>query len=177
MLVSSNAEWVRAARHLATQAREPVLHYEHTKIGYNYRLSNLLAAVGRGQLRHLDDRLARRRAHREAYREAFRGLPGLEFMPEAPYGRSNGWLTCLTVDPAAFGHSRDEIIARLAEQNAEARPTWKPMHLQPVFSNCRTRGGGVSAAIFERGLCLPSGSGMTPAQRERVIGTVRGLGR
>ncbi len=140
-------------------------------------MSNLLAAVGRGQLRVLDERVEARRANNAFYREAFRDLPGVEFMPEAPYGRANCWLTCITVDPEAFGATREDIRLELERQNIESRPVWKPMHLQPVFSSCRMRGGQVSERLFERGLCLPSGSSLTAQDRQRVAEIVSAMRR
>ena len=170
MLVSSRKEWIDKARFYATQARDPAPHYQHSHVGYNYRLSNLLAAVGRGQLRVLDDRVARRRANNAFYREALAqpGVEGIEFMPEASYGTSNAWLTCITVDPAVFGATREDIRTHLETCDIEARPVWKPMHLQPVFAECRTRGGRVAERLFELGLCLPSGSSLTDEQRNFV---------
>jgi dTDP-4-amino-4,6-dideoxygalactose transaminase len=176
-LVSSKKEFVDKARFLATQARDPAPHYEHSQIGHNYRLSNLLAAVGRGQLRVLDQRIEARRANNAFYRHAFEGLPGVSFMAEAPYGRWNGWLTCLQVDPKAFGATREDIRRALEAKDIEARPVWKPMHLQPVFKECRARGGAVSEELFEKGLCLPSGSALTQEERERVVEVVRGCAR
>ena len=164
MLVSENAGWIEQARFLATQARDKAPHYQHSQIGYNYRLSNLLAAVGRGQLQRLDARVARRRAIHRLYRELLGGLPGLEFMPEAAYGVCTRWLTCLTIDPEKFGATRTEVQAALEALNIESRPVWKPMHLQPVFAACRNVGGEVSASLFEYGLCLPSGSSLTDEQ-------------
>ena len=160
------------ARFLATQARDPAPHYQHSAIGYNYRLSNLLAAVGRGQIRTLTERVERRRAIREAYQRAFAGTPGLGFMPEAGYGRSNAWLTCIQVDSETFGADREAIRLHLETLNIESRPVWKPMHLQPVFADCRTVGGGAAATLFDRGLCLPSGSGMSDADIERTVDAV-----
>jgi dTDP-4-amino-4,6-dideoxygalactose transaminase len=169
MLVSHRKDIVDRARHLATQAREPAPHYEHKDVGYNYRMSNLLAAVGRGQLVGLPGRLQRRRAVNETYRNAFAQTPGIEFMPEADYGRSSVWLTCITIDPALFGASREDVRLHLDSQNVEARPVWKPMHLQPVFKDCRMIGGAVSERLFERGLCLPSGSNLLAGQQAFVI--------
>lgn len=173
MLVSHDGELVEKARFLASQARDPAPHYEHSTIGYNYRMSNLLAAIGRGQLRVLEERIAARRYNFDCYRKALGGLPGIEFMPEAHYGRSNRWLTCITIDADAFGAGREDVRLALEEENIEARPVWKPMHMQPVFSGCRIRGGKVAQDIFEHGLCLPSGSNLTDADRERVIEIVR----
>jgi dTDP-4-amino-4,6-dideoxygalactose transaminase len=169
MLVSRDRCLAEQARKLATQARETAPHYEHTEVGYNYRMSNLLAAVGRGQLRVLEDRVARRRANFEHYRQALEGVPGIELMPEAPWGRHTRWLTCLTIDPERFGADREAVRLELEERNVEARPVWKPMHLQPVFDSYECVGGEVSADLFERGLCLPSGSTLTNSDLERVV--------
>jgi dTDP-4-amino-4,6-dideoxygalactose transaminase len=171
MLVSHRGDIVERARHLATQARDHAAHYQHSEIGYNYRLSNLLAAVGRGQLRSLPEKIARRRAVKDAYRHALQ-IPGLDFMPEACYGRSNCWLTCITVSPTEFGASREDIRLALDAENIESRPLWKPMHIQPVFSGCEMSGGSVSEDLFERGLCLPSGSNLPPEAQARVIDVV-----
>jgi dTDP-4-amino-4,6-dideoxygalactose transaminase len=171
MLVSNRRDIIERARHLATQARDPAPHYQHSEIGFNYRLSNLLAAVGRGQLRSLPEKIARRRAVNDAYRRALQ-LPGLEFMPESGYGRSNCWLTCITVSPTGFGASREDIRLALEVENIESRPLWKPMHLQPVFSACPVLGGSVARDLFERGLCLPSGSTLRAADQARVIDVI-----
>lgn len=173
MLVSARKDWIDKARFYATQARDPAPHYQHSHIGYNYRMSNLLAAVGRAQLRVLETRVQQRRENFHAYFEALSDLPGLEFMPEADYGRSNRWLTCLLVEPQAFGATAERIRLTLEAQDIEARPVWKPMHLQPVFSRCRSVGGDVAADLFARGLCLPSGSNLTAGDRQRVIELVR----
>jgi dTDP-4-amino-4,6-dideoxygalactose transaminase len=172
MLVSSHRTLVNRARYLSTQAREPAPHYEHSEVGYNYRMSNLLAALGRGQLRTLDERIEQRRATISHYRDVLGELPGIGFMPEASYGRTNGWLTCLTIDDEAFGATRDDIRVNLEAQNIESRPVWKPMHLQPVFAQNRCRGGAVAARLFEHGLCLPTGSNLTAADRDRVISAI-----
>ena len=169
MLVSGRRELIDRARFLSTQARDPAPHYQHSSIGYNYRMSNLLAAVGRGQLEVLEQRVEQRRDNNRAYREALGSLPGIEFMPEADYGRATCWLTCITVDPDRFGATREDIRLALEKEEIEARPVWKPMHLQPVFSTCRYRGAGVADDIFERGLCLPSGSSLSARDRDRVI--------
>jgi pyridoxal phosphate-dependent aminotransferase EpsN len=173
MLVSHDETLVEKARFLATQARDPAAHYQHSEIGFNYRMSNILAAVGRAQLGVLDRRVAARRRVFEFYRGALGNLPGVRFMPEAPYGRSTRWLTCLTIDPDEFGSTREDVRLELEKENIEARPVWKPMHLQPVFEGCRVRGGDVSARLFELGLCLPSGSAMTKDDLERVCAIVR----
>jgi dTDP-4-amino-4,6-dideoxygalactose transaminase len=172
MLVSQSRRVVERARHLATQARDPAPHYEHTEIGYNYRLSNLLAALGRGQLKSLPVKVERRRAIRATYQEALGRCPGISFMPEARYGQSNAWLTCVTVDPLAFGATREDIRRHLEAANIESRPVWKPMHLQPAFRHCAVRGGEVAAHLFERGLCLPSGSALSAANQARVIAAI-----
>ncbi|HMB51937.1 MAG TPA: aminotransferase class I/II-fold pyridoxal phosphate-dependent enzyme [Thermoanaerobaculia bacterium] len=176
-LLGDDAEEIARARKLASQAREPAPHYEHHEVGYNYRLSNLLAAVGRGQLEVLDERVAARRGNCARYQELLDDLPGIDFMPEASYGRSNRWLTVVTIDPAAFGADREAVRLALEAENVEARPVWKPMHLQPVFAGCRVLGGRVGEELFERGLCLPSGSAMTDADLERVAELVRAIGR
>jgi dTDP-4-amino-4,6-dideoxygalactose transaminase len=129
--------------------------------------------VGRAQLRALDDRVEARRRVFAAYRELLGDLPGLDWMPEAPYGRSNRWLTCLTLDPEQAGASPDEIRLALEAEEIEARPLWKPLHLQPAFAHCRVRGGEVAARLFARGLCLPSGSALERTDLERVAGIVR----
>ncbi len=172
-LVSDDADLVAHARKLATQAREPAPHYEHTEVGHNYRMSNLLAGVGRGQLEVLADRVAARRAHFDAYRQALGDLPGVTFMPEAPWGKSNRWLTTLTIDPARFGVDREAVRLALEEQNIEARPVWKPMHRQPIFARYECVGGAVADRLFEQGLCLPSGSSLSEHDRGRVIDIVR----
>jgi dTDP-4-amino-4,6-dideoxygalactose transaminase len=177
MLVTDDGRVATQARHLATQAREPVPHYEHRTVGYNYRLSNLLAALGRGQLQRLGEMIEARHATNRYYRAALGHLPGLTFAPVAGYGTPNWWLTCVLVDSEAFGADRDRIIAALAAADIEARPTWKPMHLQPVFRDCVMRGGAVSADLFRRGLCLPSGSALTDHDRARVVSAVRAVAR
>ena len=175
MLVSTDAGLVERARYLSQQARDPAPHYQHSKIGYNYRMSNLLAAVGRGQLKVLQDRVTRKREIFLYYMSTLGGLPGLSFMPEAGYGCSNRWLTCILVDPSRFGATREDIRLALERENIESRPFWKPMHLQPVFRDCRIRGGVVSEELFERGLCLPSGTALRDADLERIAGVVRNV--
>jgi pyridoxal phosphate-dependent aminotransferase EpsN len=172
MLVSADEGLVAHARKLATQARDPAPHYQHSEVGYNYRLSNVLAGIGRGQLRVLEDRVAARRRNFAFYQQALGGLPGVKFMPEARWGSHTRWLTCLTIDPDEFGASREDIRLSLEAQNIEARPVWKPMHLQPVFARYAAVAGAVAEELFECGLCLPSGSNLTPAQLERVAEAV-----
>ena len=177
MLVSDSAELIDQARHLATQARDPFPHYEHSVLGYNYRLSNLLAALGRAQLMGLDSRIDRRRAIDQAYRVALSEIPGIEFMPVASYGEPNWWLTCIVVDPDLFGSDREQIRLALESEDIEARPTWKPLHLQPVFEGTPTVGGDACAAVFERGLCLPTGSALSPRDQARVIEVIASSAR
>lgn len=169
MLVSEDKKLVDQARFLATQARDTAPHYQHSEIGYNYRLSNVLAGIGRGQLRVLKDRVAARRHNFEVYQQALGKLPGIEFMPEASFGMASRWLTCLTIAPEAFGVDREKLRHALAQEQIEARPVWKPLHLQPVFADCECIGGAIAEDLFERGLCLPSGSNLTDEDRERVI--------
>jgi dTDP-4-amino-4,6-dideoxygalactose transaminase len=169
MLVSRDAGWVAHARKLSTQAREPAAHYEHTETGFNYRLSNLLAAVGRAQLEVLPDRVAARRRVNQHYRAMLAEVPGISFMPEAGYGLSNCWLTCIVVDPAAAGTDRESIRLALEAEDIESRPLWKPMHVQPVYRDAPAYGGEVSVSLFESGLCLPSGSALTEADQRRVV--------
>lgn len=173
MLVSRDRALVEHARKLATQAREMASYYQHKEIGYNYRLSNICAAIGRGQLGVLSDRVAARRRNFEVYSEFLGDVPGLEFMPEAAWGRSTRWLTACTFDPGQTGASREEIRLALDAENIEARPVWKPMHRQPVFAEFESIGGAVADDLFNRGLCLPSGSNLTPDELGRVIDALR----
>jgi dTDP-4-amino-4,6-dideoxygalactose transaminase len=173
MLVTESEEQAARARFLATQARDAAAHYEHSVVGYNYRLSNLLAALGVAQMSHLSDHVDRRREHNHIYRESLDALPGVAFMPAASYGVASWWLTALTIDPAVAPVGRDDVIAALADIGIEARPVWKPMHRQPVFRDRATLGGAVSEAIFNDGLCLPSGSSLTDDERAEVISCVR----
>lgn len=172
MLVSHRSDIVERARYLATQARQPAAHYEHLDVGFNYRLSNLLAAVGRGQLAALEQKIVRRREINLAYRTALEGYAGISFMPEASYGRSNAWLTVLTIDAAGFGVDREAIRSHLESRNVESRPVWKPMHLQPVFRRCEVRGGAVAEQLFRDGLCLPSGSNLSDDEQRFVIARI-----
>jgi dTDP-4-amino-4,6-dideoxygalactose transaminase len=174
-LVTDDAEWAAKARWLSTQARDPAPHYQHSTIGYNYRLSNLLAALGRSQLSDLKRRVDIRRANNIFYRETLGDLPGVEFMPEAPRSRSTFWLTTLTIDPVVAGVDREAVRLHLESLDIEARPVWKPMHLQPVFADCEVHGGAVSQRLFEQGLCIPSGSSLTSAERDRVATEIRAV--
>lgn len=173
MLVTAEATVATEARFLATQARDAAPHYQHSTIGYNYRLSNICAGIGRGQLLRLASKVTRRRAHFRAYQQALGDLPGVVFQPEAPWGQSTRWLTCLTIDPARAGRTREDIRLALAAADIESRPLWKPLHLQPVFTAAEYHGTGVGERLFADGLCLPSGSGMTEEQRQRVITAFR----
>ena len=172
MLVTDRDDVADMAKHLATQAREPVLHYEHRDVGYNYRLSNLLAAVGRAQLAQLDGRVAARQQVNARYRKVFESVSGLTLMPLASYGESNCWLTTMLVDPDEFGATAPDICAHLATVDIEARPAWKPMHQQPVFKHLACVGGAVSEDIFSRGVCLPSGSDLRESDLARVVDAV-----
>jgi dTDP-4-amino-4,6-dideoxygalactose transaminase len=176
MLVSEDPALAERCRKLATQSREPAPHYEHREVGFNYRLSNVLAAIGRGQLRVLEERVEQRRTVFERYCTQLSGLPGVEFMPEERFGsaesRSTRWLTCLTIEPGEFGATREDVRLALEDENIESRPVWKPMHLQPVFAECEMHGGDTSRWLFEHGLCLPSGSAMSAYDQQRVIDVV-----
>ena len=173
MLVSEDASITSKARFLATQARDPAPHYQHSEIGYNYRMSNVLAGIGRGQLLVLKDRVAARRRNCEVYQQALGKLPGIEFMPEAPWGQATRWLTCLTIDPTAFGADRETVRLALAEAQIEARPVWKPLHLQPIFADSECFGGEVAEDLFDKGLCLPSGSNLTDEDLDCVIQAIK----
>ena len=172
MLLSDDPSKIARARFLATQARDPAPHYQHSVIGYNYRMSSLCAAFGIGQLHLVPQRVETRRRIFDRYVERLGGLDGLTFMPEAPYGRSNRWLTCIQVDPEELGATREDIRLALDKDGIETRPLWKPMHLQPVFANAEMRGGAVAAELFDRGLCLPSGSNLSESDQDRVIDAV-----
>ncbi|MGZ5441404.1 MAG: DegT/DnrJ/EryC1/StrS family aminotransferase [Thermoanaerobaculia bacterium] len=160
-------------RHLSTQARDDAPHYQHSTIGYNYRMSNLLAAVGRGQLRGIEAKVERRRWNFERYATLLGDLPGMTFMPEAEWGRSTRWLTCLTIEPRQLGLTREDIRLALESKNIEARPIWKPMHQQPLFRGARFVGSGIAERLFDQGLCLPSGSSLRSSDLERVASVVR----
>jgi len=208
MLASDDKELIDYARNLSQQAREPLPHYEHTQIGYNYRMSNILAAIGRGQLKVLDERVKRKREIFDYYRKALGNLPGIEFMPEPEWSRANRWLTVLLITPEEFGADREMVRIALEAENIEARPVWKSMHMQPVFNprvtqiqnltqrrpsttsqnygankgskinglgnnyNMRVVGGEVAEDLFNRGLCLPSGTAMTDNDLDRVIDAI-----
>jgi dTDP-4-amino-4,6-dideoxygalactose transaminase len=195
MLASHDRQFIARARFLSQQARDDAPHYEHSTIGYNYRMSNILAAVGLGQLECIDRRVRRKREIFDTYRSALGQLPGLSFMPEADYGQCTRWLTVMRIDSTRFGTDRETVRLALAAKNIESRPVWKPMHLQPVFTvipssqtisvddsrptdkpgttvSCRTVGGRVSQALFEQGICLPSGTALNASDLQRVVDVI-----
>jgi len=176
MLASDNADLMAHARKLSQQAREHAPHYEHKEIGYNYRMSNILAALGLGQLEVLEARVAQKRRIFRWYKEALADQPGLTFMPEAANGKANRWLTVVQMNEP-FDAAPEAVRQALETENIEARPVWKPMHLQPVFAGCRVFGGQIAEALFERGLCLPSGTAMNREDVDRVAGIVIQTGR
>lgn len=175
MLLTDEAALAHDVRYLATQARQPVAHYEHTDIGYNYRLSNILAALGRAQLSRLDVMIARRREIRETYRSFFSRVPGVEIFQGASDASDNCWLTSIVIDESEAGFSPRDLQQHLAKSDIESRPLWKPMHLQPVFRNNRAFLSGNAQRLFETGLTLPSGSGLNDQQVQRVLEAVSGL--
>lgn len=169
-LISNDKGLVDKAKFLATQARDKAPHYQHSHIGFNYRMSNILAGIGRGQMEVINDRVTQRRANFEFYYEHLKDRPGLVFLKEPDLSYfSNYWLTTILIDPLMTGTTREELQMKLEQENIESRPLWKPMHLQPVFSNCPAYLDGVSEDLFHKGLCLPSGSNMSDADRERII--------
>jgi pyridoxal phosphate-dependent aminotransferase EpsN len=180
MLLSGDAEAISRARFLSTQARDKAPWYQHSELGYNFRMSNILAGIGRAQLKLLPERVKRRRAIFGRYRDALSDRPGISFMPEPERSVSNRWLSALTVNSALAGVTNLEIMDALAAENVEARPVWKPIHLQPVFAGAKYyphEGRDVSGGLFETGLCLPSGSGMSDGDQEFVIETIRRITR
>jgi dTDP-4-amino-4,6-dideoxygalactose transaminase len=177
MLVSGQRGLVERARYLATQARDPAPHYEHSEVGFNYRLSNLLAAVGRGQLRRLPFMVQRRGEINSRYRAALADVAGITFMPSVAGGEPNHWLTVVTIEAQEYGASPEDVRKHLEHLDIEARPAWKPMHLQPAFSGCSVRGGAVAESIFRTGLCLPSGSSMSDNDIDRVADAIRQASR
>ncbi len=174
MLLSDDKAFIDKARYLSTQAREPVVHYEHVELGYNYRMSNVCAAIGVGQLEQIEDKVAKRRAHFDRYAAAFSKFDFIDFMPEPEDRRSSRWLTCMTLrgdGPV----TRHEVQEACDAAEIEVRPLWKPMHMQPVFEGSRFVGPGLCEDLFKRGLCLPSGSGMTESEQSKVIETMSKL--
>jgi dTDP-4-amino-4,6-dideoxygalactose transaminase len=173
-MVSQTAEYIEKARFLSTQARDKQPHYEHSEIGYNYRLSNVLAGIGRGQLSGIEERVAKRRWIFEQYQTEFSGMEGIEFCSEPGFAFSNRWLTCILVDPGKTGGvDREAIRLALEKENIESRPFWKPMHLQPVYKNSPQYVNGISESLFNSGLCLPSGTAMTGEDIGRVVSVIR----
>ncbi len=177
MLVSNDIQGLEKARFWATQARDPASYYQHSEMGYNYRMSNILAAIGRGQLRVLDDRVNRRREIFDTYKSELGSIPGIGFMPEAEFGKSNRWLTVMTLDPEIIKKSPFELVDYLEKQNIETRPVWKPMHWQPLFEGKKyythEENRSISDILFKTGICLPSGTAMTERDLERVIDAIR----
>lgn len=173
MLVSRNREWVEKARYWSMQARNPGIAYEHSEVGYNYRLSNLLAGIGRGQLEVLRLRVEQRRAIAFRYHDAFSDVDGIVPMPQAAYGLHTNWLSCFLIDPLLFGCSRDELVQILDAAGIESRPVWKPMHLQELYSACSRYGGAVACDLFARGICLPSSSSLSVEEQNHVVTVVR----
>jgi pyridoxal phosphate-dependent aminotransferase EpsN len=172
MLVSPNAAWIEKVRFWSQQARDPGIAYEHSELGYNYRMSNVLAGIGRGQLEVLDRRVRQRRAIAFRYRDAFLDLPGISLMPQATSSLHTNWLSCFLIDENQFGCSRDQLIRVLDAANIESRPVWKPMHLQPLYSGCQVYGGAVAEDLFRRGICLPSSSSLSLEDQLYVIDQV-----
>jgi len=177
MLCSDDETLIERSHFLATQARDPAPHYEHTAIGFNYRLSNLLAAVGIAQLEVLDERVDRRRQIYQYYLDQLADLPGIRMMPIAPYGEPNYWLSVIQIEQDEFGATPNEVRELLEKENIETRLVWKPLHCQPVFSHCRCRGGAVAEDLFRTGLCLPSGTALTEEDLSRIVGAIREAGR
>lgn len=176
-LVSADAELIAHARHLATQARDPVPHYQHSEIGFNYRLSNLLAALGVGQLQRLGDIIAGRAAVEQRYRDAFAEVDGID-LPDAPAdGTTNHWLSVVTIDADRFGADPTQVRLALEDHDIESRPLWKPLHRQPVYERNEVWGGGVADERFRTGLCLPSGAQLSPHDQDRVIDIILASGR
>lgn len=173
MLVAQRREFVDKARFWSTQARDPGVAYHHTEMGYNYRLSNVLAAIGLGQLSVLEERVRQRQAVFARYCDAFADLPGIEPMPQAHWGVHTNWLSCFLIDSNGFGATRDDLLDAFAVQEIDARPVWKPMHVQPLWHHAERMGGEVAEDLFARGICLPSSSNLGSAEQDRVIAVVR----
>ncbi|UXE66819.1 MAG: aminotransferase class I/II-fold pyridoxal phosphate-dependent enzyme [Chryseotalea sp. WA131a] len=168
-MVSENENWIKKARFLATQARDAAPHYQHSEVGYNYRLSNISAGIGLGQLKVIDERVRQRRANFDFYKAAIGLISGVAFQPEVLSAFSNRWLTTIVIDSAKVGGvSREDIRLGLEKENIESRPLWKPMHLQPIFKEFPVYGGRVSESLFNEGLCLPSGSSLVAADLQRI---------
>ncbi len=173
ILVAQDELMVEKARYWATQARDPGADYRHSELGYNYRMSNIVAAIARGQMKVLEERVEQRRAVAFHYREAFAELPGIELMPQAEYGKHTNWLSCFLVDEERFGATRDTIVSTLDAANIEARPVWKPMHTQKLYRDAEVVGGAVAEELNRRGICLPSSSSLSEEEQAFVIERVR----
>jgi pyridoxal phosphate-dependent aminotransferase EpsN len=173
MLSSGNSDWIQSARFWATQARDNALWYQHSEMGYNYRMSNVLAGIGRGQLEVLNTRVLQRREIAFRYRDAFADIPGIAFMPQSPHGIHTNWLSCFLIDEPALGLSRDSLIAALDAAGIESRPVWKPMHLQPLYLHAEHFGGEIAEDLFNRGICLPSSSSLALEDQMRVVTAIR----
>jgi dTDP-4-amino-4,6-dideoxygalactose transaminase len=175
-LVSDDEELIKKARFLATQARDKAPHYQHSEIGYNYRMSNIVAGIGRGQMEVIGERVKARRANFEFFKSNLSGIKGVSFIEEPGQKYfSNRWLTTILIDPEITGTDREQVRLALEKENIETRPLWKPMHRQPVFQGCPAYVNGVSEALFEKGLCLPSGSNMTEEDKERIMNSLRNI--
>ncbi len=172
-LVCKNEEHKQKAVFLATQARDDAPHYQHSHIGYNYRMSNIVAGIGRGQMEVIDLRVSQRRANHQFYTELFKDIEGIEVLTEPTNDYfSNHWLSAVLVDEQKTGFSREDLRLKLLEENIESRPLWKPMHLQPIFADCKYYGGKVAETLFDNGLCLPSGSNLNDEDRDRIKSTI-----
>lgn len=174
-LVSTDVAWIQKAKFLATQARDPAPHYQHSEIGYNYRLSNICAGIGRGQLRVLDERVRQRRANYEFYKRELTQFSGISFPEESDHAFSNRWLTTILLEPTHFGKTREDLRLALEKENIESRPLWKPMHLQPVFKGVPVYENGISEELFANGLCLPSSSNLSKEGKESVLQVIAEL--
>ncbi|MEJ2545794.1 MAG: DegT/DnrJ/EryC1/StrS family aminotransferase, partial [Calditrichaceae bacterium] len=168
-MVIGSKDNIKQARFLSTQAQDDAPHYEHSKIGYNYRMSNIVAGIGRGQLKTLNQRVERKKEIFNYYQNELKQLPGVQFQPELPNTYSNRWLSTLTIDPRLSGTNREKIRKRFVAEDIDTRPLWKPMHLQPVFKDAIKYENGVSEKLFNDGLCLPSGTAMTEDDLDRVV--------
>jgi dTDP-4-amino-4,6-dideoxygalactose transaminase len=176
-LISCNEAHIKKARFLATQARDAAPHYQHSEVGYNYRMSNVCAGIGRGQMEVLSQRVSQRRKNHQFYHEALEGFDGISFLPEPAGFFSNRWLSCILVDPALTKNqvSREDIRLGLEKENIESRPLWKPMHMQPVFDGAKFYGDGTSEKLFDQGLCLPSGSNLRDEEIQKVVENIKKL--
>lgn len=175
MVIAKDPQALARMKKWANQSREPAIEYLHRELGYNYRMSNVLAAIGRGQLRVLDDRVRARQRIAQRYAEAFRDIPGMQLQPEAPWGTHTRWLTVFQLDPQELEVTPGDIVRRLEQENIETRPVWRPMHTQPLFASAERVAGAVAEQLYSRGICLPSSSSLTEASQQRVIDHMTGL--